>query len=83
MSAVSNYTYIYIRDNAGGGIQPTGDTMFSFANYTEAMSWCKSNVKEVASSGEIFVWNYNGGSGNWRMVAGIETFFPVPNNNWP
>lgn len=80
MSAVSNLTYVWIRDTSVASDSPVGDSVTIFSNYNEAMSWGKwISVSFIGSTGSVEVWNYNGNSGSWRSGA----FTPKANTNWP
>ena len=79
MSAVSNLTYVLIVDADGGVLPQYGSGFLTFANYNEAMSYCRWQSLDLGTPTLLYVWNYNGQSGNWRNGV----FLGIPNINWP
>jgi len=77
---IGGLTYVYIIgfDPAAGA--PTGDSIWQFADYNEAMSFAKwLEIKTTSRQGDIKVWNWNGGSGYWLNGA----FTSEANSNYP
>lgn len=80
MSAIGGLTYVYILDIDTATNIPAGDTQYVFANYNEAMSFCKFITSTFTGTrAYAVVWNYYGGSGSWNN--GLFTSYP--NQNWP
>lgn len=75
-----NKTLVWIRDSSGGAQGPEGDTGPAFFNvYDDAMSWAKFMDHYWIGSGQIVVWNKNGGSGFWEDSVWTAT----ENKNYP
>ena len=78
---IGGLTYVLIVDSSNELNYPTGDTIQVFADYNEAMSWAKFiDINAIGTNkGEIWVWNWNGGSGRWLN----NVFTPETNTNYP
>jgi len=78
---IGGLTYVAIFDRQTEQAFPVSDLLISFADYNEAMSYAQwIDVKVIGTSqGEVWVWNWNGGSGRWLNNA----FTPFSNNNYP
>lgn len=79
MSAVSNLTSVYLSDTDTSTAPHESSFCMQYANYDEAMSYCKWLSLNLNSTIYLFIWNYNGGSGFWN--GGV--FTPRTNQNWP
>ena len=74
-------TIIYVRDGDESAQTPHTDNIWEFAVYNEAMSFAKwLDYHYISgSNGDVFVWNYDGGSGYWRN----SNFTSIENSNYP
>jgi hypothetical protein len=78
---IGGLTYVFISDNDEAVTIPIGDSgPIQFADYNEAMSYARFlSVRFSGTNGNIWVWNWNGGSGYWRNNA----FSARDNANYP
>ena len=78
---IGGLTYILINDKDEATAIPNKDSgPIQFADYNEAMSYAKFlSSKFAGNSANIWIWNWNGGSGYWRN--GI--FADRTNDNYP
>jgi hypothetical protein len=79
---IGGLTDLWIADSDPSGSRPSGDSIWSFADYNEAMSYSKWLVTYFLDNpgSYVTVWNWNGGSGRWD---GTAPFLPIPNSNYP
>ncbi len=78
---IGGLTYVYVRESVEGVVAPTGDIIWSFTDYNEAMSYASwlDHRTIGCNDGRIYVWNWYGGSGYWNANA----FTALDNNNYP
>jgi len=77
---IGGLTYVYLQDRAET-FSPTADSIWSFADYNEAMSFAKFMDTNMIGTdeGRIYVWNWHGGSGKWNN----NSFSALNNTNYP
>jgi hypothetical protein len=78
---IGGLTYIWIADSDPSGSRPSGDSIWSFADFNEAMSYAKWIDFYAMNTGQgtVWVWNWNGGSGSWNNAV----FTGFENKNYP
>ena len=77
---IGGLTYVKVMDRNQTQQPPNGDTLISFADYNEAMSYAKwlDVVFYGTDAVWVSVWNWYGNSGYWDN----GTFYDASNQNY-